>query len=74
MFSAEVINYFIVGSLALSIPGNALYGLLTNWFGANSSPLLELGRMALVLGLQRWTLTRLLRRGNYFAVIGKRPL
>ncbi len=29
--------------------------------------------MALVLGFSAWTLTRLLRRGNHSAVIGKRP-
>jgi len=75
IFTPRALAPFLLGSLALSILGNAGYQLLTNWFGTGSWAVggVLIGSV-LVLMLTAWILSRLVNRLRPFPPLAnKRP-
>jgi hypothetical protein len=76
LFSTDMLLPFIFGGVALSVLGNSIFTLLTNWLSTSSSALLRISSVALLLIiLSGWLLRKFLyaRQLESFSIGKKIP-
>jgi len=60
IFTPELGIFFLIGTLAMAVLGNACFQLLLNWLGISTPAVLKIAVGALfVLGISAWIVTRL---------------